>query len=335
MQINCKKKQIAYTERLIENKYYMKHMGRMTSKLNFKRALAAATVALALIAATGCADTESKEVKAQEGNIGIVTSFYPVYIATINITKDIQGVNVSNMTESQTGCLHDYTLSAKDMKKLSGANVFIINGAGMESFMDKTISQYPQLKIINSSEGIALLKDEASGLDNPHIWVSITGAIEQAKNIGKQLAAVDTKHAAQYEKNTAAYVGKLEALKTKMHQKLDGLQNKNIVTFHEAFPYFAKEFNLNIKAVIECEPGTEPSAKELAETVEIIKATGVKALFAEPQYSQKAAELIARDTGAKVYILDPVVTGEANGDTDAYIKVMEANLTTLEEALSN
>lgn len=313
----------------------MEHIRHTIGKFNLKKLLAAAGITLALIAATGCADTESKDVKAQGGNIGIVTSFYPVYIATINITKDIQGVNVSNMTESQTGCLHDYTLSAKDMKKLSGADVFVINGAGMESFIDKAISQFPQLKVINSSEGIALLKDEESGLDNPHIWVSITGAIEQAKNIGKQLADIDTKHAAQYEKNTAVYVEKLEALKAKMHQKLDGLKNKNIVTFHEAFPYFAKEFNLNIKAVIEHEPGTEPSAKELAQTVEIVKASGVKALFAEPQYSQKAAELIARDTGAKVYILDPVVTGEANGDTDAYIKAMEANLATLEEALSN
>lgn len=310
-------------------------MRHIIGKMSFKRLLAAAVITAALLASAGCAGTESRDVKAQKGNFEIVTSFYPVYIATINITKDIPGVSVSNMTESQTGCLHDYTFSTKDMKKLSGANAFVINGAGMESFMDKVINQYPNLKVINSSEGITLLKVEGSGLDNPHIWVSVTGAIEQAENIGKQLSAIDTKHAAQYQKNTEAYVSKLEALKTKMHQKLDGLKNKNIVTFHEAFPYFAKEFNLNIKAVIEHEPNTEPSAKELAQTVEIVKSSGVKALFAEPQYSQKAAELIARETGAKVYLLDPVVTGEANGDTDAYIKAMEANLATLEEALSN
>lgn len=310
-------------------------MGYLIGNQHFKRLLAAVIIIAALMSSAGCgSSTQSKEVRTQDDNVRIVTSFYPVYIETINITKDIPGVSVSNMTEPQTGCLHDYTLTTKDMKKLSEANIFIINGAGMESFLDKAVGQYPSLAVVNSSEGIPLLKDEVTGLDNPHIWVSISGAIEQVKNIGKQLAKLDTKHAAQYEKNTEVYVGKLEALKTKMHQKLDGLKNKNIVTFHEAFPYFAKEFNLDIKAVIEREPGTEPSAGELAQTVETVKKSGVKALFAEPQYSQKAAELIAKETGAKIYVLDPVVTGKANDDADAYLKAMEANLTTLEEALS-
>ena len=290
---------------------------------------------IALSAFTGCGVAKESGMHTADQGVQIVTSFYPMYIATINITKDISGVTVSNMTESQTGCLHDYTLSAKDMKKIEKADFFIINGAGMESFIDKVYKQKPGLKVIDSSKGIELIKDEASGEDNPHIWVSISGAIEQVQNIGKQLAEADTIHAEQYNANTKAYVEKLEALKSKMHEKLDGLKNKKIVTFHEAFPYFAKEFKLKIIALVEREPGTEPSAGELADTIDIVKEAGVKALFAEPQYSQKAAEQIAKETGAKVYILDPVVTGEAKGDTDAYLKAMEANLSTLEEALSD
>jgi len=116
-----------------------------------------------------------------------------------------------------------------------------------------------------------------------------------------------------------------------MHLALDGMKNRDIVTFHEAFPYFAKEFNFNIVAVIEREPGSTPNAKDLSETIDRVKNLKVKALFAEPQYSAKAAETIATATGAKVYTLDPVVMGPM--EADAYINIMDNNLKTLEEAL--
>ena len=116
-----------------------------------------------------------------------------------------------------------------------------------------------------------------------------------------------------------------------MHKSLDNVKNRDIVTFHEAFPYFAKEFNLNIVGVVEREPGSEPSARELQETIEQVKKLKVKALFAEPQYPTKAIETISTETGSKVYTLDPVVTGPM--DADAYINIMDSNLKILEEAL--
>lgn len=91
---------------------------------------------------------------------------------------------------------------------------------------------------------------------------------------------------------------------------------------------------MNIAAVVEREPGSEPVPKELADIIETIKAAGIMALFAEPQYSSKSAETIARETGAKVYTLDPVVTGVATPDAyDAYLIAMESNMKTLQEAL--
>ncbi len=236
------------------------------------------------------------------------------------------------MTPQATGCLHDYQLIPDDLKTLSEAQVFIINGAGMEAFMDKVVSQLPNLKIIEASKDIPLIKGEGEEGDNPHVWVSVSNDIQQTKNIGLQLAALDPDHAAQYSANTTAYVIKLEELKARMHQTLEGVKNRDIITFHEAFPYFAQEFKLNTVAVIEREPGSEPSAAEIAETIETVRESNIKALFAEPQYPAKAAETIANETGAKVFILDPVVTGPM--DPDAYIKIMEANLKTLEEALN-
>ncbi|MEI7885355.1 MAG: zinc ABC transporter substrate-binding protein, partial [Clostridia bacterium] len=205
----------------------------------------------------------------------IVTSFYPIYLATLNVAKNIPNVQVINMTEPQTGCLHDYQLAPKDLKTLENADVFVINGAGMEAFMDKVISQMPELKIIEASQGIKLIKNTTDGTDNVHVWVSITDAILQVKTIGAQLAVADPPHAEEYTKNVAVYVEKLESLKAKMHKELDKLAKRDIVTMHEAFPYFAKEFNLNIVAIVEREPGSAPSAGELAATIEKIKKSGV------------------------------------------------------------
>ena len=280
---------------------------------------------------------------ASKNQLTIVTSFYPMYVQTINVTKDVKGVHVVNMTKPQTGCLHDYQLTPDDLKTLEKAGVLVVNGAGMEAFLDKVIKQMPQLKIVESSRGIPLIKgdsgasdsgasDGAEG-DNPHVWVSISNAIQQVKNIGAQLAKIDPANGLQYRKNANAYIKKLEALKEKMHQGLDHIKNRNIITFHEAFPYFAQEFNLKIVAVIEREPGSEPSAQDLAATIATVKKAKVKGLFAEPQYPAKAAATIARETGIKVSILDPAVTGEANGDRNTYLKTMEKNLKSLQEAL--
>ncbi len=280
---------------------------------------------------TGCGGTNTTGGD-KDGSFHIVTSFYPMYVATINITQGVDGVTVTNMTKPQTGCLHDYQLMTEDMKTLEKADAFVINGAGMESFLDKVVNQQKNLKIIDASKGIELLKDGDE--ENPHVWLSVTDAILQVKNIAEQLKAADPKHADAYEKNAAAYIKKLEALKAEMHAELDTVPNKDIVTFHEAFPYFAKEFGLNIISVVEREPGTEPTPAELQETIEQVKKLPVKVLFTEPQYSPSAAETIARETGAKIYTLDPVVTGEANDEAiNAYIDTMKKNMKTLKTAL--
>ena len=285
---------------------------------------------------SGCASnstqTNSKASATKDG-FTIVTSFYPMYVETINVAKDIPNVQVINMTEPQTGCLHDYQLKPQDLITLNSANAFVVNGAGMETFLDDVIKQDKDLKIVNASDEIDLIKD-ASGEDNPHVWVSISNCIKQVKNIAEQLSVIDPKNAEAYQSNADAYIAKLEALKEKMHASLDMVSNRNIITFHEAFPYFAEEFNLNIVDVIERDPGTTPSPKELEDTINIVKKSNVKALFAEPQYPAEAAQTIANETGAKVYSLDPGVTGTADETAyDAYLNVMESNLKSLEEAL--
>lgn len=279
--------------------------------------------------ALGC---DSKQ--AEKKDFTIVTSFYPMYIDVINITKDVEGVKVINMTKPQTGCLHDYQLTTEDMKTLEQADVFVANGAGMESFLDKATKQNKNMKVVEASnyKDINFIKDGDE--DNPHVWMSVTYSIAQVKAITAALCEADPAHKDAYRKNALDYCMKLEKLKKEMHEELDDLPHKDIVTFHEAFPYLAKEFKLNIVSVIEREPGTEPTPQELETTIAKVNTLPVKVLFTEPQYSPAAAETIAKETGAKIYQLDPVVTGEANLEAmDAYISAMKKNMNILKEAL--
>lgn len=254
-----------------------------------------------------------------------------MYVATINLTKGIAGVEVKNLTKPQTGCLHDYQMTTEDMTHLSRADIFVVNGAGMEAFLDKVVRQLPKLKIVRASDGIDLLPGPGPGSRNPHVWVSVSLHIRQIRNLATQLSRADPPHSVQYQENAKIYISKLEELRAAMRDGLKDVRSRNIITFHEAFPYFAQEFGLRIDAVIEREPGSAPSARDLAETIQIVRKTGVRALFAEPQYPAKAAETIARESGAKIYNLDPVVTGPMQ--EDAYVRIMERNLLELRKAL--
>ncbi len=307
-----------------------------------KRILSALLCAAVCLASfSGCGTSQQKEPR-----LKLLASFYPIAIMALNITDGIDGVTVESMAQQQTGCLHDFQMTTADMKKAETADAFLINGAGMEGFLDKISEQLPELPVIDSSVGIPLI---ASGEDhhhgdeeehdhdqedyNPHLWVSITNCMEQVKNLSEGIIALDPEHEAEYRANTEAYLEKLSALRDQMHSVLDQVKSKDIITFHEAFPYFAEEFGLHIAAVINREPDSQPSARELADTIRLVRETGVKALFVEPLYPETSADIIAAETDAKVYVLDPVVSGA--WDKDAYLTAMEENLRVLEEALNS
>lgn len=305
---------------------------------------------LAVVGALSLAGCGRKETApAVEKEKVVLCSFHPMYVMARNIAKDVPGVRVENMTGPQTGCLHDYQVTPADMRHVEDAWAFVVNGAGMEAFLGDVARRDPDLHVIEASRGIELIggghdhghesgshgeqgdghHDEET---NPHVWVSVSGAMAQVRNIADQLAELDTAHAALYRRNAEAYLARLDSLRARMHAAIDGLPNRRIVTFHEAFPYFAREFGLEIVSVVQREPGSEPGAKELAETIDVVRKARVKALFAEPQYPARAAEAIARETGIVLRRLDPAVSG--GDDLDSYIRAMDSNTVVLREALS-
>jgi zinc transport system substrate-binding protein len=277
-----------------------------------------------LLIFSGC--TNKNPVQA---GLRVVTSFYPVYIIALNVADGVIGTKVVNMAPPVTGCLHDYSITSEDIKHLEKADLFIVNGAGMESFLDRIEKKSPGLKVAELSKGINLIHENTG--DNAHVWVSVSNAVKMTENCRDAFAQADPVNAEIYRKNAGAYVERLDILKNKMKERLDNYRGRKIITFHEAFSYFAKEFGLSVAAVIEREPGSEPSAMELADTIKIIKREKIKLLFAEPQYPSRAADVIAGETGSAVYFLDPAVTGE--NSKDAYINIMYKNLAVLEKAL--
>lgn len=130
----------------------------MKNKYVFTAVLLAVILFVGSVLTTIYVRTEQKQEQAKGGNLLVVTSFYPMYVATENVIGDVEGVTLENLSEPQTGCLHDYQLTAADMKLLSKADVFIVNGGGIESFLSDVAESYPDLKIVQACDGIDLLE---------------------------------------------------------------------------------------------------------------------------------------------------------------------------------
>lgn len=303
----------------------------------------------------GCSFSGCIRTDYQKDKLKFLASFYPIYIMALNIVDGVDSVEIDCMAEVQVGCLHDFQLSTDDMRNIEKSDGFIINGAGMEGFIEDIAGRIDGLQIIDSSTGIDLLADghhhdhdeddehnehedehehdeHDHGEYNAHLWVSVENCIKQVKNITEGIIKIDPAHEIEYRKNSESYIAKLSNLQNEMESGLANISDRNIITFHEAFDYFAEEFDLNIVSVIEREPGSEPNAKDLASIIDLTKETGVKALFVEPQYPNTSADVIAAETNARVYTLDPGVSGDM--DKDAYITMMKKNLKVLQEALN-
>lgn len=262
---------------------------------------------------------------AQAKEITVVASFYPAYITELNVVKDVPGIRVVNLTTGAQGCLHDYALTTNDMRTLSKADIFVVNGAGTEGFLEEVAKQYPKLRIVRLTDTVPLIEN------NPHVWLSISGVVVGAKNLGRAMQELDPDRAELYQKNTDDYVLKLEKLGLKLYSQLSPHKGAKIITLHDAFVYFAHEFGLEVVAVIEREPGAQPSAQDLAQIIEVVRKCGVKAIFSDQWVLIPALQTVTLETGVPNYVLDLAVSGP--DDPEAYIKIMQKNAQTIIEAL--
>lgn len=249
----------------------------------------------------------------------IVTSFYPVYIITENLAKGLDKVQVVNLTENQTGCLHDYQLTTKDMLMLENADVLIINGGNMELFMEGAAAGLPELPIIDSCSGMDFLMgeghhhdetarhDEAVRYDeavrqagtiyqeenaegesaeeglapNGHVWMDMNRYLMQIKTISDALCQIDSEHAEVYRQNEEEYWSKIEALQSEYEVALSGLAGMEVIIFHDAFYYLCDELGMEVVHGIDMDADSALSAGEIAEITDEIRLHGIRYLLAE------------------------------------------------------
>ena len=270
-------------------------------------------------------------------NVSVMATFYPVYILAQNVLDGVEGVKLSSMTPPSTGCLHDYQLLTSDMKALAKAQALAVNGAGMESFLPDLQSQFSSLKIIDCAQGVELMAEDGEGAEhdhgeyNAHIWLAPENAIRMVENLRDGLSELLPEKVEQISANAARYIARLQALDAELREAISALPHKQIVTFHEAFPYFARAYGLEVVAVVALEPDEPISPRMLKQVIQQVKDAGNPPLFSEPQYDNAALTTIAKETGAEVYELDPLVTGD--GSPTAYEDTMRRNVAVLREAL--
>lgn len=321
-------------------------------------------------AAGEMSDTSDSEKNTDEADdmLTVVTSFYPMYIAALNIVDGVEGVRLENLSEPQTGCLHDFQLTPEDMKLLSTADVFVINGGGIESFMSDVAKAYPKLDVVEACEDVALLSEDDAdsdhdhdhdadtesdsdhdhdheadaesdsahdhdhGDENAHAWMSVPRYRTMVQTIASRLAEKDAKHADEYYANAKAYDAKLAVLEEKINSIKSLTNGQNIIIFHEAYAYVADDFSMNACYLLDLDEERSVSAGEIKQVIGAIKDDGVSVILAEELCGKSMGDTVSRETDVHVIYIDPLNRGEY--DKDSYLDGMEHNIELIKEAFT-
>lgn len=278
-----------------------------------------------------------------EETITIVTSFYPVYIAAENLVDGAEGIELINLTENHSGCLHDYQLTTKDMRKLEDGDIFIMNGGGMEPFIEDIIKAYPDIRIIDAGEGIEALEavgehNHGSGEQeheeeiNGHFWLNPRYHMEQAAHMAEALGSLDPDHKSVYERNQKLYEEKLKSLDKHMDEIDVSAMEQGIFIFHEGFAYLADRLSLSVVHGVNLDQDASLSPGELAHMIEEGKEGQIKYIFTEEAFAKSGPSAVAEALGADLVYLDPLTGGDK--DKDAYIRGMEHNIQAIKNVLS-
>ena len=202
--------------------------------------------------------------------------------------------------------VHTYQATPVDLRAVASADLFVMNGLGLDDWLEKTIRSAsngaPIVKLGVDLEGVVLLPGDTDAAQNPHLWMDVAYATLYAMRIAAKLQEMDTIHAAQIGATSAAYVEKLADLDVWVREQIGTIPagDRQFVMFHDALPYFARAYGLTVVGVAVEAPGQDPSAGEIAHLIDAINATGVKAIFSERQFPTALVDQIARETGATV-----------------------------------
>ena len=251
----------------------------------------------------------------------VISSFYALHEFSQNVGKD----KVDTILLVPVGIEpHDWEPTIKDVQRMQQSDLIIINGIGFENWVDDLTEINYQGAIIDTSHGILI----SDSLD-PHIWLNPVYAKIQVQNIANAFSNSDPENQQYYQSNAAKYIKELDSLDLKIQNELSNC-NHDFVAFHDAFSYFADEYNLNQHTIISSnDPHGEASAKTLEKVISTAKELNIKIIFSEESVDTRTSEIIANEIGGKVLVLSPLEVGS----DETYISKMTKNLENLKEAL--
>lgn len=283
-----------------------------------------------------------------DDTLDITATTYPVYLFATEVTRGAENVAVTLMLDQPISCLHDYTLSVKDMKALERADVIALSGAGLEESMEDALATVGDTPTIDCAQGIQLLEGEGAEHEHeggvlpeghhheadPHIWLDPLRACQMIQNLAAGLAQADPDNTMLYKTNAMLAADQIRQAYALWKPTLEDLSARQLITFHDGFAYFAQAFDLTILRAMEEEAGSEASARQVADIVADIQSHRLPAIFTETNGSDTTAQMIRRECGVAVYPLSLMMTpaGEAQEGVGAYLALLQSNLDTLREA---
>lgn len=272
------------------------------------------------------------------GALKVATSFSILE----DLVKNVGGnrVEITNFVPHD-GDAHTYEPGTQDVKNLADAKLVFINGAGLEAWFQKLVKNSgTNARVIVTSAGIkpSKFQDDGQIVDDPHMWWNPQNTIQYVQNIARALSGADVANAATYKANALNYTRELEKLDAWARTQITTIppRNRKLVTNHDAFNYFAHRYGLKIVGLVMPSVGTErdPSARETAQLVDMIRRENIRAIFTENVISPKLAQSVSKETGVK--IAPPLYSdalGAVGSSGETYLKMFRHNVTTIVKAL--
>ncbi|PYO55317.1 MAG: zinc ABC transporter substrate-binding protein [Candidatus Rokuibacteriota bacterium] len=279
---------------------------------------------------------------APSGQLLVVASFYPLYEFARQVTGPLARV-VSLVPPGVEP--HDWEPSPQDLTRIRDARLFIYNGAGLEPWVAKLVSDptFSRALMVRATEGIQLLSAapaEPSGspskvLPDPHVWLDPVLAQSMVETIRAALVKLDPAHSPAYAENARAFTAKLQAVHQAFEAGLKDCARREVVTSHAAFSYLARRYDLTVVPVMGLAPESEPSPAQLASIVRFAREKKVKYIFFETLVNPRLAETLAREVGARTLVFNPIegLTRDEQAAGRGYVSLMEENLKNLRTAL--
>lgn len=274
--------------------------------------------------------------------VNVVATIHPWF----DLARQIGGEHVEASRLLPIGVSpHNFDPTPRDVMRVAEAGLVISNGGvGLDDWVEPLITasdtDATRLVVMEEIEfsplgpgGLEPDADDSAAFVNTHIWLDVTIAMSATQAIRDALTTLDPANAGDYRSNADALLQELSELDAELLEALEPVQGAAFVPFHDAWPYFARRYGLDLVIEIEPFPGREPSPEYIVHALSLIEGSGAKAIFSERQLSRRPAEVVADEAGLPLYVLDPEGGGLA--EVESYQELMRYNMEILLEALGD